>query len=115
MEYADLRSRLVGALDERRRATDNPYEQKALHRVMSIAVWVVDQNKYKPAVDLAALRAMTLEEIDIYLHKMLVDGFGDRELIRAVQEARELVGDLFSQLIKEAAQGTKATAGKAAD
>jgi|GEM_PF-3165645 len=114
MEYADLRSRIVGAIDERRRATDDPVAEKALHRVMSIAVWVVDQNRYKPHVDVAKLREMALEEIDIYLHKMMVDGIGDREHVRAVQEARELVADIMADLVREAAQGAKATA-KAAD
>ncbi|HLT58045.1 MAG TPA: hypothetical protein VKZ69_04655 [Limnochordales bacterium] len=113
MDYAELRARVVGALDERRRNTEDPYEEKALHRVTSIAVWVLDQNRYKPGVELADLRDMALEEIDIYLHKMLVDGFGDRELVRAVQEAREVVAALFAQLIREA--GAAQPAGKAAD
>jgi len=111
MEYADLRSRLVGEIDQRRRASDDPVVQKALHRVMSIAVWVVDQNKYKPHVDLPALRDMTLEEIDIYLNKMLSDGIGTQQEVRAVQEARELVADIWTRIIREAAQdGVKAAA-----
>jgi len=103
MEYAELRARVVGALDERRRSTEDPYERKALHRVTSIAVWVVDQNRYKPEVSLPELRDMVLEEIDIYLHKMLVDGFGDQQLVRAVQEARERVADLLDDVVREAA------------
>ncbi|HEY8496306.1 MAG TPA: hypothetical protein VIK98_04640 [Limnochordales bacterium] len=113
MEYADLRTRLVGILDERRRTSGDPIVQKALHRVMSIAVWVLDQNKYKPHVDLPALRDMTLEEIDIYLNKMLAEGIGSQQEVRAVQEARELVADIWNQLIREAAQGGVKAAAKA--
>lgn len=108
-----MRSRLVGEIDARRRTSDDPIVRKALHRVMSIAVWVVDQNKFKPQVDLPALRDMTLEEIDIYLNKMLTDGIGSQQEVRAVQEARELVDEIWTQVIREAAQGGVKAAAKA--
>ncbi|MBO8140602.1 MAG: hypothetical protein H0Z37_00305 [Firmicutes bacterium] len=110
MDYAGLRARVVGALDERRRNSDDPVVRKGLHRVMSMAVWVLDQNRYKPEMELRTVRALIMDEIDIYLKKMFVDGFGDEGLRRAVEEGRDLVATVLDELIAASSQTADAGA-----
>lgn len=111
MDYTPMRQRIVGFLDEIRRGTDDPVFDRALQRVMSIAVWVLDQNRYKPEFAVTELRDNVIREIDSYLQKMFIDGFGDRALRDAVLRGRELVDEVLQELIKEAEAATdKATA-----
>lgn len=111
MDYTAKRQRIVGFLDEMRRGADDPVFARALHRLTSMAVWVLDQNRYKPELSMAELRDHVMQEIDLYLQKMFVDGFGDRELHDAVVRGRELVDEVFQELIKEAGSAAeKATA-----
>lgn len=107
-----MRERVVGFLDEHRRQTDDAVFARAMQRLTAMAVWVLDQNRYKPDVDVAELREQVEQEINLYLHKMYVDGFGDRALHDAVVRGAALVGEVFQQLIEEefAAGGGKAAA-----
>lgn len=106
-----MRERVVGFLDEHRRQTDDAVFAQAMQRLTAMAVWVLDQNRYKPDVDAAELREQVEQEINLYLHKMYVDGFGDRALHDAVVRGAALVGEVFQQLIEEE---SAAGAGKAA-
>lgn len=103
MDYAARRERVVGFLDKHRRETDDPVFARALQRLTSIALWVVDQNRYKPDVSAAELRQQVEDEINAYLRKMYVDGFGDRALHDAVVKGAELVDEVFRQLMAEEA------------
>lgn len=105
-----MRGRVVGFMDEIRRGTDDPTFNRALQRVTSIAVWTIDQNRYKPDTDVAQIREYVMEEIDSYLRKMFIDGFGDQALHDAVVRSRELVDEVLQQLIKETGAAEKATA-----
>ncbi len=96
MDYAKLRERVVGFLDEHRRRTDDAVFARAMQRLTAMAVWVMDQNRYKPDVDVAELREQVEQEINLYLHKMYVDGFGDRALHDAVVRGAALVGGSVS-------------------
>lgn len=103
MEYAVRRERVVGFLDKHRREADDPVFARALQRLTSIAVWVLDQNRYKPHVGAAELREQVLHEVKSYLQKMYVDGFGDPALHDAVVRATELLEEVFDQLVAEEA------------
>lgn len=108
VDYEAWRERVIGYLDRHRRETDDPALARALQRLTSIAVWVLDQNRYKPHVGAAELREQVVQEINSYLKKMYIDGFGDRALHDAVLRGAELVDEVFEQLILEertAAQG----------
>ncbi len=69
MDYTAKRSHVVGVLDEVRRETDDPVFARALQRVTSIAVWVVDQNRYKPDVSAVKCCEQVMHEIDLYRAK----------------------------------------------
>src|SRR5690606_42164747 len=56
VDYEAWRERVIGYLDRHRRETDDPALARALQRLTSIAVWVLDQNRYKPHVGAAELR-----------------------------------------------------------
>lgn len=103
MDYTALRQRIVGFLDEIRRETTDPVFDKALQRVSSISVWVLDQNRYKTEMDIATIRDAALQEIDLYSQKMFVDGFGDENLYRAVVKGRSLVAEVFGEIVADAA------------
>lgn len=110
MDYTAKRQHIVGVLDEVRRETDDPVFARALQRVTSIAVWVVDQNRYKPHVSAVELRDNVMHEIDLYRQKMFIDGFGDMAFHDAVVRCKELVEKAFQEIIdKEAAAAEKAT------
>lgn len=110
MDYMAMRGRVVGFLDEIRRGTDDPTFNRALQRVTSIAVWVIDQNRYKPDIDVAQIRDCVMQEIDLYLQKMFIDGFGDQALHDAVVRGRELVDEVLQQLITESGAARQASA-----
>lgn len=110
MDYTATRQRVIGFLDEIRRDTDDVVFDRALQRVTSIAVWILDQNRYKPDVTMAELRELVMEEIDLYLQKMIIDLFGDQALYDAVVRSKELVDQVFQELI---AEEEKAAADKA--
>lgn len=110
MDYAAKRSHVIGVLDAVRRKTNDPVYARALQRVTSIAVWVVDQNRYKPEVSARQMLEQVLHEIDLYRQKMFIDGFGDAGFHDAVVRAKELVIDAFQELIdKEEEAAEKAS------
>lgn len=104
MDYTAKRQRVIGFLDEIRRTTDDMGLERALQRVTSIAVWVLDQNRYKPEMTAAELRDVVMDEIDLYMHKMYVDGFGDQAQYDGVVRSKELVEQVFQELITEEAK-----------